>query len=115
MILCELIRNWPTQMSKWQRCSEGIPSHWKDTGRDVRKLIECATPKVKSRAIDVRVLLARELFTRFFCEAKLLKGMVARDGIEPPTPAFSGQLTVSRKWFEIKVSFENTRLMRMAA
>jgi hypothetical protein len=31
-------------------------------------------------------------------EAKLLKGMVARDGIEPPTPAFSGPPTES---FEI--------------
>jgi len=27
--------------------------------------------------------------------------MVARDGIEPPTPAFSAPLTVSQKWFEI--------------
>jgi len=27
--------------------------------------------------------------------------MVARDGIEPPTPAFSGPLTDSPKWFEI--------------
>ena len=26
--------------------------------------------------------------------------MVARDGIEPPTPAFSGPLTDSPKWFE---------------
>jgi len=26
---------------------------------------------------------------------------VARDGIEPPTPAFSGPLTESPKWFEI--------------
>jgi hypothetical protein len=28
--------------------------------------------------------------------------MVARDGIEPPTPAFSGPPTESLKWFEIK-------------
>ena len=27
--------------------------------------------------------------------------MVARDGIEPPTPAFSGLLTDSAKWFRI--------------
>jgi len=27
--------------------------------------------------------------------------MVARDGIEPPTPAFSAPLTESLKWFEI--------------
>jgi hypothetical protein len=44
---------------------------------------------------------AREILTRFFAIAKLLKRMVARDGIEPPTPAFSGPLTESPKWFEI--------------
>ena len=37
--------------------------------------------------------------------AKLLKAMVARDGIEPPTPAFSGPPTESRKWFEINGSY----------
>ena len=37
----------------------------------------------------------------FLAIRKLLKGMVARDGIEPPTPAFSGPPTESRKWFEI--------------
>jgi hypothetical protein len=37
----------------------------------------------------------------FLAIAKLLKEMVARDGIEPPTPAFSEPLTVSLKWFEI--------------
>jgi hypothetical protein len=31
-----------------------------------------------------------KFFTRFLAVAKLLKRMVARDGIEPPTPAFSG-------------------------
>jgi len=31
---------------------------------------------------------------------KLLK-TVARDGIEPPTPAFSGLLTDTAKWFRI--------------
>ena len=30
--------------------------------------------------------------------------MVARDGIEPPTPAFSGLLTDSSKWFRIRAS-----------
>jgi len=35
---------------------------------------------------------------------ELLKGMVARDGIEPPTPAFSGPPTESQKWFEINGS-----------
>jgi len=64
-------------------------------------LSERATPKVKSEATDVRVLCAREIFKRFFSEAKLLKVMVARDGIEPPTPAFSGPPTESPKWFEI--------------
>ncbi len=37
----------------------------------------------------------------FLAIAKLLKLLVARDGIEPPTPAFSGPLTDSLKWFEI--------------
>src|SRR5215475_7086970 len=60
-----------------------------------------AAPKVKRDRIDVRVLYAREIFTRVFDVAKLLKRMVARDGIEPPTPAFSGPLTGSQKWFEI--------------
>ena len=32
----------------------------------------------------------------------MLENMVARDGIEPPTPAFSEPLTESLKWFEIK-------------
>jgi|GEM_PF-2897120 hypothetical protein len=35
---------------------------------------------------------ARKFLTRFLSVAKLLKGVVARDGIEPPTPAFSGRL-----------------------
>jgi len=56
---------------------------------------------LKCRLSDVRVLFAREIFTRFLTVAKLLKGMVARDGIEPPTPAFSGPLTDSSKWFKI--------------
>jgi hypothetical protein len=46
--------------------------------------------KSESKQTDVRVLCAREIFTRFFAAAKLLKVLVARDGIEPPTPAFSG-------------------------
>jgi hypothetical protein len=65
------------------------------------KLIERATPKVKVKQTDVRVLYAREILTRFLSGAKLLMGLVARDGIEPPTPAFSGPLTESPKWFEI--------------
>jgi hypothetical protein len=64
-------------------------------------LFERAAPKVKSEVTDVRVLYAQEILTRFFVEAKLLKGLVARDGIEPPTPAFSGPLTDSPKWFEV--------------
>ena len=46
--------------------------------------------KVKSEETDVHLLYAREILTRFLRVAKLLEGMVARDGIEPPTPAFSG-------------------------
>jgi len=64
-------------------------------------LFERATPKAKIRQTDVRVLFAREILTRFLAVAKLLNGLVARDGIEPPTPAFSGPLTESPKWFEI--------------
>jgi len=77
-------------MSKWQRYSEGYTNRLEGHGARRVELNECATPRVKSRAIDVRVLCAGEIFTRFLSEAKLLKGMVARDGIEPPTPAFSG-------------------------
>ena len=47
-----------------------------------------------------RIVRAR-IFTRFLSGGKLLKRAVARDGIEPPTPAFSGPLTDSPKWFEI--------------
>jgi hypothetical protein len=65
-----------------------------DTKLDVAVVDEC-------RITDVRVLYAREIFTRLFRVAKLLKILVARDGIEPPTPAFSGPLTESPKWFEI--------------
>jgi hypothetical protein len=36
----------------------------------------------------------------FLAICNLLKILVARDGIEPPTPAFSGPPTESRKWFE---------------
>ena len=31
----------------------------------------------------------------------VFENMVARDGIEPPTPAFSGPPTEQAKWFEI--------------
>ncbi len=70
----------------------------------VATLFERATPKVKCDGTDVRVLCAREILTRFWSEAKLLKELVARDGIEPPTPAFSGPLTDSPKWFAINGS-----------
>jgi hypothetical protein len=36
---------------------------------------------------------ARAKFYTLFCVANLLKLLVARDGIEPPTPAFSGPPT----------------------
>jgi len=36
--------------------------------------------------------------------------MVARDGIEPPTPAFSGPPIDSPKWFEINDVIEVTEL-----
>jgi hypothetical protein len=44
----------------------------------------------RHRKDDTHQLFAREIFIRFLNAANLLKGLVARDGIEPPTPAFSG-------------------------
>jgi hypothetical protein len=66
-----------------------LPEPATPPGKDGSHLNE-RPPKVKFKATNVRVLYARETFTRFLSEAKLLKGLVARDGIEPPTPAFSG-------------------------
>jgi len=37
--------------------------------------------------------------TETLFETESLKILVARDGIEPPTPAFSEPLTVLQKWF----------------
>jgi len=84
-------------------CEAGAATHCQTsiTAREIWKLFERAAPKAKIRQTDGRVLCAREIITRFFAAAKLLKRMVARDGIEPPTPAFSGPLTDSPKWFEI--------------
>jgi len=65
---------------------------------------ECGTNVRRHFKNNVRVLFARENPTRFPATAKLLKVLVARDGIEPPTPAFSGPPTESRKWFEINGS-----------
>ncbi len=42
---------------------------------------------------------------------KLLK-MVARDGIEPPTPAFSGLLTDNAKWFRISAGDQLEKELR---
>jgi hypothetical protein len=58
---------------------------------------ECGTNVRGHFETDVRVLYAREIFTWFLAIAKLLKILVARDGIEPPTPAFSEPLT---DWFD---------------
>jgi len=85
-------------MQRWRGNTLVGTSH---TVRETWRSFERATPKVKFKAIDVRVLYAREILTRFLAIAKLLKVLVARDGIEPPTPAFSGPLTESPKWFEI--------------
>jgi hypothetical protein len=54
------------------------------------KVVRMSDAKVKSEITNVRVLFAREIFTRLLSGGKLMKRMVARDGIEPPTPAFSG-------------------------
>jgi hypothetical protein len=90
---------------------------WRETG-DIKAVVDhlieitmerASDAKSERKGNDVRVLFAREIFTRFLRLAKLLKEMVARDGIEPPTPAFSGPLTVSQKWFEInRISFRTT-------
>ena len=64
---------------------------------------------MKSDVTNVSVLFAREILTRFLAICKLLKRMVARDGIEPPTPAFSGPLTGSQKWFEVKGYWETQK------
>src|SRR5260370_35628632 len=81
-------RSWPDSRSNPSRSNTLVGPATRRGKR--RSLFERATPKVKVRQTDVRVLFAREIFTRFLAVAKLLKIMVARDGIEPPTPAFSG-------------------------
>src|SRR5260370_39971506 len=44
---------------------------------------------------------AKRAFTPFAICALLLARLVARDGIEPPTPALSEPITESPNWFEI--------------
>jgi hypothetical protein len=55
-----------------------------------REVVRMSDAKSETVRIDVRALFAREILTGFSAAAKLLKIVVARDGIEPPTPAFSG-------------------------
>jgi len=65
------------------------------------------TSDAKSEMGEVRcsrIVRARNSYA-LFAASKLLKLVVARDGIEPPTPAFSGPPTESRKWFEINGSY----------
>ena len=62
--------------------------------------LERATPKVNQRQSMHAYVRTRAFYT-ILSKAKLLKGMVARDGIERPTLAFSGPLTDSLKWIEI--------------
>jgi hypothetical protein len=50
----------------------------------------------------------------FLAIAKLLKLLVARDGIEPPTPAFSGPPTGLPKWFESTNAPEDKELISQA-
>jgi hypothetical protein len=45
---------------------------------------------------------------------KLLK-VVARDGIEPPTPAFSGLLADNAKWFRISAGVSCKRSYERAS
>jgi len=74
------------------------------TARELWKLFERATPKVNVRDRMFAYCSREKFLHTFLAIAKLLKGLVARDGIEPPTPAFSGPPTESRKWFEINGS-----------
>jgi hypothetical protein len=72
-------------------------------------LLERAAPKVKSEVTNVRVLVARRDFLHVLTIAKVLKLMVARDAIEPPTPAFSEPLTVSRSGLKSIGSYSGVR------
>jgi hypothetical protein len=45
---------------------------------------------------DVRVLFARGIFTRFLCEAKLLKGLVAGTESNRRRRPFQGRLPIRR-------------------
>ena len=74
------------------------------TAREISKYLNEGRQKRMSDNRCSRIVRARNLYT-LFGYGKLLKILVARDGIEPPTPAFSGPLTGSRKWFEINGYF----------
>jgi len=78
------------------------------TPRDVNiaDAIQAMVRKIQRGIVrpQVPISTCEKFLTRFLAGSKLLKLMVARDGIEPPTPAFSGPPTESRKWFEINES-----------
>ena len=60
---------------------------------------------------EVRALCAREIFTRVLSIPKLLEGLVARDGIEPPTLAFSGRLPIRRSGLKYAIDTLGWRRM----
>jgi len=68
------------------------------SAREMWKLVEPICEAISANRCS-RIVRARNFYA-IFSEAKSLKILVARDGIEPPTPAFSGPLTESPKWFE---------------
>ena len=91
--LYEFVRMGHSKIRMTERCAKVARQYITETSSTAQerwKLFERAAPKVKCEATDVRVLCAREILTRFLSEANFLKRLVARDGIEPPTPAFSG-------------------------
>jgi len=101
--LYELAKIGPLEFQDDITLGEAGGHHIARTNSTARELEVILTSGAKGerRQTDVRVLFAREILTRFFAVAKLLGILVARDGIEPPTPAFSGPPTELPKWFEI--------------
>jgi hypothetical protein len=69
----------------------GAATHHQNLQHGV-KCVDIRTSAAKSekqRGGCTRIVRTRNLYT-LFADDKLLRGVVARDGIEPPTPAFSG-------------------------
>ena len=61
-----------------------------NTAREMWKLLEPMRRQSERRVNRCSRIVRARNFECFWLSAKLLKVLVARDGIEPPTPAFSG-------------------------